>query len=483
MKREKMNSTKNRTLFCKKEVKFYHGLISLASTAVLIFIGVVVCGAEPQIPLIFSCTIASLLSLYLGFSWEEILHGMLSGIEQALEAVIILLLIGVLVGTWIASGTVPTLIYYGLKIITPKFFLITAAFTCGIVSFAIGAWGTVGTVGLAFMSIGVALGVPSPIVAGSIISGSYLGEIISPLSDATNLTAAVVGCEIFDLMKRAMPIALAGFAVTEVFYFVSGLRYGGGDASGVAGNIAPLLAGLDTSFRISPVSLIPILVMVVCIVIKFPAIPAVMAGVVSGLIVAVAAQGMPFGDIFTIGFSGYVGHTGVALLDELLTAGGIESMMHANSIVIIAMAYGELMQKTGQIEALVSPLVSHVKSRGGLTALTAVSCVCMNVILPDQYLGISVPGQMYAEEYDRRGMSRVDLSRALLCGGAITSPLVPWNTCGIYCSGILGVATMSYLPYAFLGLFLPLLLIVLSLGSSLFRTKKASPSSAQSQLH
>ncbi len=426
-----MNSTKNRTLFCKKEVKFYHGLISLASTAVLIFIGVVVCGAEPQIPLIFSCTIASLLSLYLGFSWEEILHGMLSGIEQALEAVIILLLIGVLVGTWIASGTVPTLIYYGLKIITPKFFLITAAFTCGIVSFAIGAWGTVGTVGLAFMSIGVALGVPSPIVAGSIISGSYLGEIISPLSDATNLTAAVVGCEIFDLMKRAMPIALAGFAVTEVFYFVSGLRYGGGDASGVAGNIAPLLAGLDTSFRISPVSLIPILVMVVCIVIKFPAIPAVMAGVVSGLIVAVAAQGMPFGDIFTIGFSGYVGHTGVALLDELLTAGGVESMMHANSIVIIAMAYGGLMQKTGQIEALVSPLVSHVKS----------------------------------------------------CGGAITSPLVPWNTCGIYCSGILGVATMSYLPYAFLGLFLPLLLIVLSLGSSLFRTKKASPSSAQCQLH
>ncbi len=139
------------------------------------------------------------------------------------------------------------------------------------------------------------------------------------------------------------------------FYFVSGLRYGGGDASGVAGNIAPLLAGLDTSFRISPVSLIPILVMVVCIVIKFPAIPAVMAGVVSGLIVAVAAQGMPFGDIFTIGFSGYVGHIGVALLDELLTAGGIESMMHANSIVIIAMAYGGLMQKTGQIEALVSP--------------------------------------------------------------------------------------------------------------------------------
>ena len=143
------------------------------------------------------------------------------------------------------------------------------------------------------------------------------------------------------------------------------------------------------------------------------------------------------------------------------------------------MAFGGLMQKTGQISAMIAPIVSHVKGCGGLTALTAISCVCMNMILPDQYLGISVLGQMYAEEYDRRGMSRVDLSRALLCGGAITSPLVPWNRCGIYCFGILGVATLSYLPYAFLGLFLPLLLIVLSLGSSLFRTKKASPSSAQ----
>lgn len=466
-----MNLTENRSVFRKKKAKFYHGLISLTSTAVLIFVGVVLCGAEPQIPLVFSCTIAALVALWLGHSWEEILEGMLSGIEQSLEAVLILLLIGVLVGTWIASGTVPALIYYGLKIITPKFFLITAALTCGIVSFAIGAWGTVGTVGLAFMSIGIALGVPASLVAGSIISGSYLGEIISPLSDATNLTAAVVDCRIFDLMKRVMPIALAGFAVVELLYFIVGLRYGGGDASGVAENIAPLLDGLDASFRISPVSLIPIAVMVVCIAIKFPAIPAVMAGILSGLLVAVTAQGMPFGDIFTIGFSGYVGQTGVELLDTLLTAGGIESMMHANSIVIIAMAFGGLMQKTGQIEALIAPLVSRVRSRGGLTALTAVSCICMNVILPDQYLAISVPGQMYAEEYDRRGMSRVDLSRALLCGGAITSPLVPWNTCGIYCSGILGIDTMHYLPYAFLGIVLPLLLIALSLGSSLTRKK------------
>ena len=203
----------------------------------------------------------------------------------------------------------------------------------------------------------------------------------------------------------------------------------------MAEDIAPLLAGLDTSFRISPLSLIPILVMVVCIVIKFPAIPAVMAGVVSGLIVAVAAQSMPFGDIFTTGFPGYVGHTGVALLDELLTADGIESIMHANSIVIITMAYGGLMQKTGQ---------------------------------------------MYAEEYDRRGISRVDLSRALLCGGVITSPLVPWNTCGIYRSGILGVATLSHLPYTFLGLFLPLR-IVLSLGGSLLRAKKPSHPPMQHQ--
>lgn len=467
-----MKQTEKKTMLHKREAKLYHGLISLTSTAVLIFIGVVLCGAEPQIPLVFSCTIAALVALWLGHSWEEILGGMLPGIEQALEAVLILLLIGVLIGAWIASGTVPTLIYYGLKIITPKFFLITAAFTCGIVSFAIGAWGTVGTVGLAFMSIGIALGVPAPLVAGSIISGSYLGEIISPLSDATNLTAAVVDCGIFDLMKRAMPIALAGFAVSEAFYFIAGLRYGGGDASGVAENIAPLLDGLKGAFLISPVSLLPIIIMIACIVIKFPAIPAVIAGILSGVLVAVTAQGMPLGDFFTIGFSGYVGQTGVELLDELLTAGGLESMMHAISIIVIAMAFGGLMQKTGQISAMITPLVSRIKSRGGLTALTAVSCICMNMVLPDQYLGISVPGQMYAEEYDRRGMSRVDLSRALLCGGAITSPLVPWNTCGIYCSGILGIDTMHYFPYAFLGLLLPVFVIIVGFGGGLLRKKQ-----------
>lgn len=466
-----MKTKEKGSLFCKKETKFYHGLISLLCTTVLIFVGVVLCGADPQIPLTFSCAIAALIAVWLGFSWEDILHGMLSGIAQSLEAVLILLLIGVLIGVWIASGTVPALIYYGLQIITPQFFLITAALTCAIVSFAIGAWGTVGTVGLAFMSIGIALGVPAPLVAGSIISGSYLGEIISPLSDATNLTAAVVDCSVFDLMKRAMPVALLGFALVEVLYFLAGLRYGGGDASGVAENIAPLLDGLDAAFHISPVCLIPILVMIACIVCKLPAIPAVFAGVVAGIAVALGAQHLPYGELFHIGYTGYVGDTGVALLDSLLTAGGMESMMHANSIVIIAMAFGGLMQRTGQIEALISPLTRRIRSTGGLTALTAVTCVCMNIILPDQYLSISVPGQMYAEEYTRRGMTRVDLSRALLCGGAVTSPLIPWNTCGIYCSGILGVSTFQYLPYAFLGILLPLLLIALSLGASLLRKK------------
>lgn len=451
-----------KSLFSRKKARFYHGLISLLCTAVLIFVGVVRFGAEPQTPLIFSCAVAGAVAAYLGYSWEEILDGMLSGISQALEAVLILFLIGVLIGVWIASGTVPAMIYYGLKIITPQYFLITSAFTCGLVSFAIGAWGTVGTVGLAFMSIGLALGIPAPLVAGSVISGSYLGEIISPLSDATNLTAAVVDCSVFDLMRRSMPIALGAFGIVEVLYFLEGIKYSGGSSAQVAANIEPLLEGLRGSFSISPVSLLPLAVMIACIIFKLPAIPSVFCGVLCGIVVAVAAQGEEIGAIFIIGFSGYVGNTGVAILDSLLTAGGLESMMHANSIVIIAMAFGGLMQRTGQIEALIAPLVRRVHSRGGIISMVVLTCISMNLILPDQYLSISVPGQMYSDEFKRRGMTPPELSRALLCGGAVTSPLIPWNTCGIYCSGILGIGTLAYFPYAFLGLVLPLLMIVVS---------------------
>lgn len=455
----------------KKVTKFHHALISVIIMVILIFSAVVGFGAEPQIPLIFGCFAAGIVAVWIGYSWEEILEGMISGITQSLEAILILMLIGMLVGTWIASGTVPTMIFYGLQLISARYFLFATALICLIVSFAIGAWGTVGTVGLAFMGIGLALGIPAPVVAGSIITGAYCGEIVSPLSDATNLTAAVVGRNVFDLMKRVMGIAMAAFVVAEIMYFVTGLQYGGGNSAEIAANIDPLLNSLKDTFTISPLALIPMVIMVICIIVKFPAIPSMLAGIISGMAVAMLMQGAALPNLITYSFSGFVSNTGMELLDTLLTAGGLFSMMNSISIVIIAMAFGGLMQHTGQMGALVAPIVKHIRGEGGLSALTVVSCIGMNVILPDQYLGISVPGQMYADEYDKRGFDRLNLSRTLLCGGAVTSPLIPWNTCGIYCMSILGVSALQYLPFAYFDLILPVMMIVFGFAVAAFSNK------------
>lgn len=430
-----------------RETKFRHALISVVVMAILMFVCIVAFGSDPQIPLVLGCTVAGIIALVIGYSWDEMLEGMIEGITQSLEAILILLLIGVLVGVWIASGTVPTMIYYGLMVINDKFFLAASMAICGLVAFVIGSWGTVGTIGIALMGIGIALGVDAPLVAGSVISGAYLGEIISPLSDATNLTAAVVGRSVFDVVKRALVPTLVATAVALVAYLVIGLA--SNSAGDVTSGTGPLLENIAGTFNVSPVTLLPMLVMVVCIAVKVPAIPSMLFGALVGAVVAVFAQGVPVGDLVFIATEGFVSNTGYEMLDSLLTAGGMLSMMNTISIIIIAMAFGGLMKSTGQMEALIRPLVARLHSFGPLNATTSGMCIVSNLILPDQYLGISVPGQMFSDEYDKRAIDRTYLSTGLLGGGAVTSPLIPWNTCGIYCMSILGVGALAYAPYAF----------------------------------
>ena len=448
-----------------RRTRFRQAFISIASMVVLIFTCVVGFGAEPQVPLVFGTLVAGLVASWIGYSWDEILEGMVKGIVPSLEAILILLLIGMLVGVWIVSGTVPTMIYFGLKLISGKYFLVTTALICTVVSFAIGSWGTLGTVGLAFMGIGLALGIPAPMVAGCIVTGAYCGEVFSPLSDATNLTAAVVGESVFAIMRKIVALAMAAFVLAEIGYLVLGMRFGAGATDALSGavsaNIDPILAGLSSAFKISPLCLIPMAVMVICIVVKLPAIPSMLLGIIAGMLVAWGVQDAGAPLVVSCCFEGYVSTSGNELLDGLLSAGGMMSMTGAVTIILIAMAFGGLMEHTGQMQALVGPFMGRIKTEGGMTAVTVASCVCMNIVLPDQFLGISVPGQMFAEEYDRRGMSRAGLGRTLLAGGAVTSPLVPWNTCGIYCSSILGVGAMAYGRYAFLCLALPVLMIVL----------------------
>ena len=443
----------------KRETHFYHAMVTIIPMIIIMFVSIVGFGASPQIPLVFGCVIAGIVAIWIGYTWEEIKDGMVDGITNSLEAVLILLLIGMLVGSWIASGTVPTLIYYGLKIVSPKIFLPATMLICLIVACAIGSWGAVGTIGIAFMGIGIALKIPAPIVAGAVISGAYMGETISPLSDATNLAAAVVNRDVFKIAKKILPISVVGAIIAIVIYAVVGLGYASGNAEEVEASVAPLLSSMAAQFNISPLTIIPLLAMVVCIILKFPAIPAMLVGSFVGMLEAVLYQHVSISDMISFAYSGYVCNTGNEMIDKLLTAGGMEGMLESISIIIIAMAFGGIMKETKQMEALVKPIISRVKSFGGMSFITVLTCIFMNVILPDQYLGISMPGQMYADEYDKKEIDRVTLGSILLGGGAVTSPLIPWNTCGIYCMTILGVAPLAYAPYAFYGFIVPVLTI------------------------
>ncbi len=444
----------------KKQVKFIHGFISIFALAVVMFGATVIFGAEPHLPLIVGCVVAGIVAATRGYKWEETLEGMLDGIFQSLEAVLILLCIGILVGTWIASGTVPALIYYGLKIISPKIFLVAAFVICSMVSMVMGAWGAAGSMGLALMGIGQAMGIPVAMIAGVIISGVYVGEQLSPFSDGVNLSASVVNVNVFDMIKKMIKTTGGVYLLTAAVYTVMGFFVKVGSAEAIQENVTPLLEKLSESFRISPLALLPLVVMIVCIFLKVPSIPALLCGALVAAIQAVLMQGVGIQDIFGYVNTGYVSNVGHEVLDSLLTAGGIEAMMNTISVIIIAMAFGGIMRHTGQMEAVVAPIVRKIKSLGGMVALTIGSCVGVNIVLPDQYLGIMVPGQMYVEEYDKRGIDRLYLGNILGAGAAVTSALIPWNTCGMYMKSILGVGAFEYLPYAVFNYSLPAIFII-----------------------
>ena len=443
-----------------KECKAYQAWITVIFVIFAVFTAIVVYDADPQVPLVFGCLAAGLTGYHLGYSWEEILDGMIHGITESLEAILILLMIGMLVGSWIAAGTVPTLIAFGLHIVTARTFLPAAMVICLLTAFAIGSWGAIGTMGLALMGIGISIKIPLPLTAGAVISGAYMGEVISPLSDATNLAAAIAGADVFRVVKKTAPAAIAAGLISLVFYTAAGLHYGNNGAEAVSGSIASMLESLHGTFRITPLTLLPLILILLCILAKIPAIPSMLFGAIAGMAEAFLLQGYDPGEVLSFACSGYVCRSGNELMDTLFTAGGMEAMLKPVSMILIAMAFGGIMKATKQMDALVSPIVSHIHTAGSITALTVVTCVFMNTILPDQYLAIAVPGQMYSEKFKKHSLSTSETGAVLLGGGAVTSPLIPWNTCGMYCMAILQVRPAEYAPYAVYGILLPIVVIL-----------------------
>lgn len=480
-----------------KKPSILQALIPIFFLVVALFINVRIFGdssldGSNQIILIVSAGVAAIVALRIGFQWEEIQKGIVKSISSAMASIIILLLIGTLAGTWLLSGIVPAMIYYGLQILNPTIFLFAACIVCAIVSIATGSsWTTAATVGIALIGIGKALGLHEGMIAGAVLSGAYFGDKMSPLSDTTNLAPAMAGTDLFTHIRYMSITTVPSISVALILFLILGFTNGG---SGEVADTSAILTAISDKFHISGwLFLVPVAV-VIMIVKKMPAIPAILIGGLLGAVFALIFQPeiiRPIGEAVHQGIhwkltpeqyeikkattSGsefvFIGTiqamfgeisiaTGNDIVDELLTSGGMYGMLKTVWLILAAMIFGGVMESSGLLKRIAEGVISMVNSTGSLIASTVGTCVFFNITASDQYLAIVVPGRMYKDIFEDMDLAPENLSRTLEDSGTVTSVLIPWNTCGAYHSNVLGVSTFTYLPFAFFNLISPIMTIV-----------------------
>ncbi|MFH5778459.1 Na+/H+ antiporter NhaC [Heyndrickxia oleronia] len=446
----------------EKEMPFWKAVIPLIVMIVVMGITIIKLEQGPHVPLIVGTTVAAIVALSSGFKWKDIEESMYKGIRLALPAVVIIMLVGITIGAWIGGGIVATMIYYGLKIITPSLFLVSITIICAVVALAIGSsWSTMGTIGVAGMGIGLSMGIPAPMIAGAIISGSYFGDKMSPLSDTTNLASGLTNTDLFVHIRHMLFTTIPGLVIALIVYAILGKNFG---KSGVdTADSQQTIYVLQDSFVISPYLLIIPVLVIVLVAKKVPAIPALLIGIILGFLSQVYIQGGNFSGAIEALQSGFTIKTGNTMVDELFNRGGLDSMMYTVSMTIVAMTFGGILEHTGMLKAIVNQILKVAKSSKSLVASTVVSCFATNATCSEQYISIVIPSRMYANAYKEKGLHSKNLSRALEDGGTLTSVFVPWNTCGVFILGTLGVPTLQYAPYAVLNFVIPIISIVYAL--------------------
>lgn len=427
-----------------------------------------------QVALIMAAAVAAMIGIKNGLSWNDIERGMIDTISVSLQSVLILLMVGSLIGSWILSGTVPSMIYYGVELMSPEYFYLTACLVCALLGFSIGSsWTVAGTLGIGLMGIAAALDLSLPISAGAIISGAYFGDKLSPLSETTNLAAAVTSNNLFDHIQHMLWTTIPGFVIALVIFFILGI---GSGSNVVINDIEILQAAMQETFTINPLMLAPLILLLGMAVRKLPALSTLICGTLAGCLFAIifqwevvvalaadeslAAPAAVFKGLFSAMFLGYSSVTGNEALDSLLSKGGMSNMLTTIGLVVNAMAFGGAMTRTGLLQRLVEAALSRVKSAGDLILATVGTCIGTNILAADQYLSIVIPGQMFVKSYEDRDLSTINLSRTLEDSGTLTSALVPWNTCGAYMSATLGVNTFMYAPYAFFNILCPIIAVI-----------------------
>lgn len=457
----------------------WEALFSFGALIVIMAIGIAVFKVDPHIPMFLGVIVAALMALKIGYKWSAIEEMMITGISRAMQAILILAIVGMMVGIWLLSGTIPTMIYYGLKLLSPSIFLIAAVLVCSVTSLATGSsWGTMGTMGLALMGIAQGMGMPIGPTAGAILAGAYFGDKLSPLSDTTNLAPAMAGTDVFTHVKYMLKATITAYVIALVFFGIYGFKHSAsGDVD--TSQVTVLMNGLQDTFNINPVLLLPPVVVILAIALKIPALPGIALGAIVGAILAPIFQGdlvlfaendagelvanhvgANFGDILDVARNGYVCNTDVEALNSLLSTGGLMNMASSILMTVIAMMFGGIMEFTHQLEVIVDKITKVIKSGPGLIIATELTCVASNITMPEQYISILVPGRMYADAYKKAGIHPKSLSNALESAGTVTSPLIPWNTCGMYIAATLGITAGTYAPWAVFNYLMPVVTIV-----------------------
>ena len=421
---------------------------------------------EAHMPMILAAALVSIVGALNGWKWSVMEKGMIQGINRSMQANLILLTVGILVSTWKAGGIIPSMIYYGLNIINPSLFLVTAALLCTLISLVIGSsYTTAGTIGVAMIGIAIGLGINPALAAGAVVSGAYTGDKMSPMSDTTNMAPAVSGSNIFDHIKHMVWTVTPSYVIALVLWFILGR--GAAPSGDIQMEMKDILQdAIQNEFSISPLLMLPVVFLLAAVVLKIPALPAMFVGVVMGLFCMGVVQHIPVADWFNIMHYGYesissdIPLSGDYTVASVVGGGGFNGMLWTVSIVLCSMSFAGVLEATGMLGQMVEKILKVAKTNGLLIMTTILTCIFINLLCADQYLAIILPGRMYKTAFEDRRLKAKNLSRCLEDSGTLTSPLIPWNVCGATMTGFLGQPTVAYAPYAFVNYICPIISII-----------------------
>ena len=463
-----------------KELSIFEALIPVLALILMLFYNVFfvfgdnALNGSNQFILLLGAAVAAIVGFLKKTSYSQMLNEVSENLKSTSGALIILLMVGALSGTWLVSGIIPTMIYYGLQLLNPTFFLVATVIICAIISIATGSsWTTSATVGIALIGIGETLGISLGMTAGAVLSGGYFGDKMSPLSDTTNLAPAMAGAELFTHIKYMAITTVPTFIITLLLFFIIGLNI---EVSGTP-NVSDKLEAINNAFNISPWLILVPLAVVVLIVKKTPPLIALLAGTLLAALTSVLAQPQILMSIaetnsynFETAYKGVMQsitaktavETTSADLNDLFSSGGMQGMLDTIWLIICAMVFGGVMDAIGALSRISKALLSLASSTFGLFASTVASCLALNVTASDQYLALVIPGKMFKKAYKDKGMAPENLSRTLEDSGTVTSVLVPWNTCGAFQSSVLGISVADYFLYAFFNWISPFMTLLIA---------------------